>query len=128
MRLIDSSVIVKYFSEEPGWEDVEVYLYEPISIELSMIELGSALLKKVRKNELDYKKAIEILERYPGTFRFIEEKKHTSRAFEIAKKYNSSIYDAMFIAAALKNAYELVTCDGNQAELARKVGVNTIEC
>ncbi len=34
----------------------------------------------------------------------------------------------MFIAAALKNAYGLVTCDGNQAELARKVGVKTIEC
>ena len=128
MRLIDSSVIVKYFSEEPGWGDVEEYLYEPVSIELSMIELGSALLKKVRKNELDYKKAVVILERYPDTFRFIEERKHIGKAFEIAKKHNTSIYDAMFIAVALKNSYELVTCDNNQAELARKVGVKTIEC
>ncbi len=128
MRIIDSSVIVKYFSEEPGWEDVEVYLYEPISIRLSMMELGSALLKKVRKNELDHKKAAEILERYPETFRFIEERKHISKAFEIAKKYGASIYDAMFIAVALKNSYELVTCDKYQAEIARKAGIKTTEC
>jgi predicted nucleic acid-binding protein len=128
MRIIDSSVIVKYFSEEPGWEDVEVYLYEPISIRLSMMELGSALLKKVRKNELDHKKAAEILERYPETFRFIEERKHISKAFEIAKKYGTSIYDAMFIAVALKNSYGLVTCDKYQAEIARKAGIKTTEC
>ena len=128
MRLIDTSVIVKFFSEEPGWEALREYLYTPISIELSMKELGSALLKKVRKNELDQKAAIEVLDRYPSTFRFVEQKKSISSAFEIAKKYNTSIYDAMFIAAAKKDGYELITCDNFQAEVARKVGVKTIEC
>ena len=52
----------------------------------------------------------------------------TLQTTHYAKKHNTSIYDAMFIAAALKNAYELVTCDNNQAELAKKVGVKTIEC
>lgn len=128
MRLIDSSVIVKFFSEEPGWETLREYLYTPISIELSMKELGSALLKKVRKSEFDENVAIEILDRYPNTFRFVEQKKSISKAFEIAKKYKTSIYDAMFIAAAMKDGYELLTCDKYQAEVARKVGVKTIEC
>ena len=127
MRLIDSSVIVKFFSEEPGWEDLREYLYTPVSIELSMKELGSALLKKVRQNEFDEEAAIEVLDRYPNTFRFVEQKKIISKAFAIAKKYNTSIYDAMFIAAAMKDGYELLTCDKYQAEVARREGVKTLE-
>jgi predicted nucleic acid-binding protein len=34
----------------------------------------------------------------------------------------------MFIAAAMKDGYELLTCDKYQAEVARKMGVKTIEC
>ncbi len=127
MRLIDSSVIVKFFSEEPGWEGLREYLYTPISIELSMKELGSALLKKVRKDELDEETAIEILDRCPSIFRYVEQKKNISKAFEIAKKHNTSIYDAMFIASAMKDGYELLTCDKRQAEVARKEGVKTLE-
>lgn len=127
MRLIDSSVIVKFFSEEPGWEGLREYLYTPVSIELSMKELGSALLKKVRKDEFDEQTAIEVLDRYPNTFRFVEQKKSISKAFEIAKKHNTSIYDAMFIAAAMKDGYELLTCDKYQAEIARREGVKTLE-
>ena len=127
MRLIDSSVIVKFFSEEPGWEDLREYLYTPVSIELSMKELGSALLKKVRKNEFDEDIAIEVLDRYPNTFRFVEQKKSIGKAFAIAKKHNASIYDAMFIAAAMKDGYELLTCDKYQAEVARREGVKTLE-
>ncbi len=128
MRLIDSSVIVKFFSEEPGWESLREYLYTPVSIELSMIELGSALLKKVRKNEFDEDTAIEVLDRYPNTFRFLEQKKSISKAFDIARRYDTSIYDALFIAAAIKEGYELLTCDKYQAEIARKLGVKAIEC
>ncbi len=128
MRLIDSSVIVKFFSEEPGWENTKEYLLAPISIELAMQELGSGLLKKVRKNELKETTAIEILERCPYIFRFVEQKRKSGTAFEIARKNNISIYDSLFIAAALKEGYELVTSDGRQAEIARKLGINTIEC
>ncbi len=128
MKLIDSSVIVKFFSEEPGWESVKEYLYTPISIELSMKELGSALLKKVRRNEFKLGIAMQILKRYPSIFRFVEQKKSLDKAFEIAQKYDISIYDSLFIAAAMREGYELVTCDKHQAEIARKVGVKTIEC
>ena len=49
MRLIDSSVIVKFFSEEPGWDSLKEYLYTPISIELSMKELPKPLFLPVEK-------------------------------------------------------------------------------
>lgn len=128
MKLIDSSVIVKFFSEEPGWEATRQYLYVPISIELSMIELGNALLKKVRKGEFKEGAVNDILARYPKVFRFIDQKRHLPKAFEIARKHGISIYDSLFIAAAMKEGYELVTCDGRQAEIAQKVGVKAIEC
>ncbi len=127
MRLIDSSVIVKFFAEEPGWGSLREYLYTPISIELSMKELGSALLKKVRQKGMERQTAMEILARCPKIFRFLEQKKHLNGAFEIAQKYDTSIYDSLFIAVALKEGYELVTCDGYQADIARKVGVRVIE-
>jgi predicted nucleic acid-binding protein len=126
--LIDSSVIVKFFSEEPGWQDAQRYLYSPISIELSMIELASALLKKVRRKEFDESKVAYILARYPGVFRFIEQKRHIAKAFDIANKNSATVYDSLFIAAALQGGHELVTSDGNQAKIARKLGVKTIEC
>ncbi len=128
MKLIDSSIIVKYFSEEPGWEGLREYLYTPISIELSMQELGSGLLKKVRNKKMESGAAIQILKRCPEIFKFIEQKKHTDRAFEIAEKYGLSIYDSLFIAVASRGNYELITSDGRQAEVARKLGVKTTEC
>ncbi len=128
MRLIDSSSIVKFFAEEPGWEGVRPYLYTPVSIELSMKELGSGLLKKVRKNELEEATAIGILSRCPSIFRFVEQKRHLPKAFQIAKTYDTSIYDSLFIAAALHGGHELVTSDHNQAKIARNLRVKTIEC
>lgn len=127
MKLIDSSVIVKFFAEEPGWESVTEYLYTPISIELSAVELGNALLKKVRARAFEKQAVIEILTRYAKIFRFVEQKKHVAEAFELAQKHGASIYDALFIAVALNEGYELVTCDRHQAEVARKAGVKTIE-
>lgn len=128
MRLIDSSSIVKFFAEEPSWEGVKPYLYTPISIELSMKELGSGLLKKVRKDQLKESTAMDVLSRCPYIFRFVDQKRHLPKAFEIAKTYGTSVYDSLFIAAAMQGGYELVTSDGNQAKIARKLGVKTIEC
>ena len=128
MKLIDSSTIVKFFSEEPGWESIKEYLYVPISIELSMVELGSGLLKKVRKKSMKSAAAVEILKRCPTIFRFIEQKKHLDRAFQIAEGYGLSVYDSLFIAVALRGGYELVTSDGRQAQIARRLGVKTTEC
>ena len=53
MRVTDSSTIVKFFSQEPGWENLREYLYEPITIELSVKELGNALWKKVNRGEFE---------------------------------------------------------------------------
>ena len=128
MRLIDSSVIVKFFSEEPGWEGLKGYLYTPISIELSTKELSSALLKKVRSKQLEFGAAMQIIGRYPNISRFIEQKRHLGKAFEIAYEHKISFYDSLFIAAAQEQGYELVTCDKRQAEVARKVRVKVITC
>jgi predicted nucleic acid-binding protein len=128
MQLIDSSVIVKFFAEEPGWEEAKEYMYTPISIELSMVELASGLLKKVRKNEFDKQSAELVLERCSKIFRFVEQKKHLASALDIAQKHSISVYDALFIAAALKEGYTLITCDGLQAAIAKKMGLKTAEC
>ena len=113
-------------SGEPGWEELTQYLYAPISIQLAMDELGNALLKKVRKNELKEAVALTVIKRSSSIFRFVEQRTLLTKSFEIARKHEISIYDALFIAAAMKTGYELVTCDKRQAEIARKLGVRTI--
>ena len=58
MRAIDSSVIVKYFSREPGWEKAKQVLLEGVvTLNLSAKELANALWKKVVRNEMSYEVA-----------------------------------------------------------------------
>lgn len=127
MRVIDSSAIVKFFAEEPGWEDLKEFMYFSMTIELGIIELSNALIKKVRRNEFQESKVNIILSRYASILRFLDQKKYISGAFDIAIKHKMSIYDSLFICAALNEGYELVTCDRKQAMVAKEIGVKVIE-
>ena len=126
MRIIDSSTIVKYFSAEPGWEDLREYLSVPVTIELSIKELGNALWKKVNNNQFDVNSASEVLIEFQRITKFYDQRKYVKRAFEIAVKHHITIYDSLFIAAALVENCELVTSDVKQGKTSVGNGVKTI--
>ena len=123
MRIIDSSVIVKFFSKEPGWRSVKKYLLKPYTLELAVKELGNALWKKALKGEVSFKDAVEIIRGFKLIARFIKQDAVIERAFELALKYRITLYDSLFIAAAEKTGATLVTCDSKQAEVARLLGL-----
>jgi predicted nucleic acid-binding protein len=54
------------------------------------------------------------------------EDKYVSRAFEIALKTGTTVYDALYIALAVEKNMPLVTLDEKQAKAAETLGVKTI--
>jgi predicted nucleic acid-binding protein len=54
------------------------------------------------------------------------EDKYVSRAFEIALKTGTTVYDALYIALAVEKNTPLVTLDEKQAKAAETLGVKTI--
>jgi predicted nucleic acid-binding protein len=128
MRVIDSSTIVKFFSQEPGWRNLREYLYEPITIELSIKELGNALWKKVNRGEFDEVNALELLIEFQRIGKFLAQRKYLGKAFEMAVKYKITIYDSLFIAAAFLEGYDLITSDVRQGSVSKDLGINTTIC
>ncbi len=128
MQIIDSSSIVKYFSQEPGWEAVRQHLEKSMTLHMAMVELANAFRKKVNKNMLDKDTAMEALRSYSDYADVIDQNPYLMQALEISLLKGSSVYDSMFIAAALETGYDLVSSDDKQLKVARELGVKTVKC
>jgi len=62
VRVIDSLALVKYFSRESGWEEVERIMLEGVvTLDLAVKELANALRKKVSGNEMSFEIAARII-------------------------------------------------------------------
>ena len=127
MQLIDSSALVRYFSKEEGWESVERYVLDSVTMTLAISELGNSLHKKVNKHQVQQKMANEIFVKYSQKAVLLHDEEYVNTAFQTAHDKNISFYDSLFIAACVDEDLELVTCDRNQAKVAREVGVGVIE-
>ncbi len=130
MRVIDSSVLVKYFSREKGWEKARKYIVEgAITLDLAIKELGNALWKKVLKNEMEAEIAIEIISDIIREKPMIieDETKYLAEALKYSIENKITIYDALFIILAKNKNLELVTADKKQAKTADKTGIKTIQ-
>lgn len=128
MEVIDSSALVRFFSKEEGWERVSPYVEESMTLSLAVVELGNALLKKVRIGEIKLKSAMEMLAMYSKKAFLLNDEEYAELAFGTALDNGIAMYDSMFIAACKDEGLGLVTCDGNQAEAARRLGITVTEC
>lgn len=128
MLLIDSSAIVKFFSRETGWEKVKNYIAEALTIQLAIVELSSALSKKVMKNEVQENTALEILNEYSEKAILLDQRRYINSAFKLSINRNISIYDSFFIAAALQEGCDLVSCDEKQMKVAKSLGIKIVNC
>ncbi|MCL5427666.1 MAG: type II toxin-antitoxin system VapC family toxin [Candidatus Marsarchaeota archaeon] len=127
MQVIDSSAIVKYFSKERGWESLQEIITEGYTIQFALIELGNVLLKKIRGKEMTIGMAHIILQDFVPQIPVFDQNRHVGSAFDIAAVNGIALYDSLFIAAAVGEGCDLVTCDRKQAEIARRHGVRVIE-
>lgn len=128
MKVIDSSAIIKFFLKEPGWEKMKSHLVASTTVDLALKELGNALWKKVRRKEMKLDDALEILTSFPLAVNIADQREYLARGLEIAVEHDITMYDSLFIALALKNECELVTCDNEQISVATKLGVKSIIC
>lgn len=128
MLLIDSSAIVKFFSKEPGWETLAEYMASSLTLPLALVELGNALSKKVTKGEIKVDAAIELLDSYSKNAVLIDEGRHLVPALKVAIGNKLAANDSLFIAAAIDEGYDLVSCDQKQIDVARKLGLKAIKC
>lgn len=124
MAIVDSSIFVKYFAKEPGWEEAAGHLMQPVSIELSLAEVANALSKKISAGELEHADAELFLRKMMVITRLLAHGDVVVPALKIAVEKRVTVYDALFIAAALKNKAALATSDSRQASAARELGVS----
>lgn len=128
MRIIDSSSIVKFVSHEPGWEGVERHLIESITLNMAIVEFANALRKKISKNEMQPSDAIKLFNDYSERAFVIDQNRYLQQALEISISKGSTVYDSVFIAAALQTGFDLVSSDGKQLKIAEELGIKTIKC
>jgi len=116
--VVDASVVAAYILKEPGWESLEAYMVEAVSVGLLVLEVINAIWKALHRGLIDKEDArekVRILMMLVGTNIIIrDESEILDLAIEIAFSQNVTIYDAVYIALAEKLDAELVTFDRKQ--------------
>lgn len=124
MKLIDSSVLIMYLAREEGWRAAREILREAVhTVELAFKEVANALWKKNRLGEVEGEIALELLKKSRGLVSSIGEKEFLDKALEIAIQHKITVYDALYLAAALSLNAEFITADREQARVAEKLGL-----
>jgi predicted nucleic acid-binding protein len=126
--IVDASVAVKWFSEEPGSKRAESLLASDdnnlIAPDLILAEIGNALRKKAAKKLLTPRQALDAVRHAPKFFdRLFPLAEMATRATEIALDLRHPIYDCFYLALAEREQMELVTDDKKLIAVAKKARV-----
>src|SRR5580704_15213468 len=124
MAIVDSSAYVKYFAKEPGWDKAAGHLIQPASIGLALAEVANALSKKVMLGEIDEEDAALLLRKMMEVTKLVGRSESVIPALKMSTEKRISVYDALFIVAALENKLGLTTSDVRQARVAEDLGIS----
>ena len=132
MTVIDTSTLIKYLLREEGWEDVSKFLRETpelVSLEMALVEGANAVWKRYNpyrdisietaQKILDYLHAIKGIILYEDPLQYLQEGE------KIALEHGVTVYDALYIAQALKYG-RLATGDEKQGKIAERLDVEVI--
>lgn len=104
--VIDSSVAVKWFVREAGYETAKVLLGSSdrfIAPDFLIAEVTNVLWRKARQQEIEIEQVQEAIRELPRYFdSLLPATELASEAFELARVIQHSVYDCMFLACALK--------------------------
>ena len=124
MTIVDSSAYVKYFAKEPGWDEAASHLVQPTSIGLAFAEVAKALSKKVALDEMSQDDAELLLRKMMEVTRLVGGVESVVPAIKLSREKRITVYDALFIVAALEYKLGLTTCDAKQARAAQELGIS----
>jgi predicted nucleic acid-binding protein len=131
VRVVDASVLAAFTGKEPGWERLAEVVKMCVTVDLAVKEVLNTIWRDyyVRRTiSLDTAMRLQqVLSSMTGINILVEpEDKYILRAFEIALKTGTTVYDALYIALALEKNMPLVTLDEKQAKAAEILGVKMI--
>ncbi len=118
--VIDASVLVKWFVDEPGADRAAALRGEDLAApDLILVEVGSVLWKHQRRGVLasaDYVDAVEALQAAPITLTPIADL--LLAAARIAVELDRPLYDCVYLALAMREGFPIVTDDQRLLEVA----------
>jgi|SRR5271154_43179 len=123
MTIVDSSVYVKFFAKEPGWDSAASRLVKPSSIWLAFAEVANALSKKVALDEISREDAELLMRKMMEVTRLVGGIESVIPAMKMSEEKRITVYDALFIVAALETKLGLTTSDAKQARVAEELGI-----
>ena len=130
MIVIDASALASFILLEPGWDKLAPYMKEGLTVDHAIKEVLNAIWKAQRKGLLEEKnakmKASLLIELTKVNIHLIDEKTLIEDAFDISLRDKITVYDALYIALALKKLLPLLTLDELQASAAMRLGLKVI--
>ena len=132
MIVVDASAVSAFLLKEPGWKKLSTYLVNSVSVDHLVKEVGNAIWKAcIIKKNMSRKEALKlfkILESMIGINIVLEpEDKYVEKAFEIALEQNITVYDALYLAIAVKKNLPLLTFDEKQSKVAQELGIKIVQ-
>lgn len=113
--IIDASIAAKWIFYEKDSDQAEIFLKKIDTMlvpYLFLIEMSSIISKKVRKRELSISEALEKRKELEDlNFQVFSEKAILKLAFDISISLPITIYDANYLALAIKKEGKLYTSD-----------------
>jgi len=131
-KVIDSSVLARFFPKEAGWDQLEeIMLERPYTLNLAIKEVTNAIWRRAKlMGDLSEEKSTALLDKLIDAKRYLlrvePQEPYLKQAFKISWKFDLTIYDSLFIALAHSKRAVFVTTDKKQHEIASKLGVNSI--
>jgi len=131
--VVDASALAKYVLKEEGWREIRKLLEGgAVSVDHVVKEVSNAIWRKYAVLRLEdaevairrYELLVELVR--SGVVVLENELKYLEKTFRIAIENGVTVYDALYIAQALELGARLLTSDRRQADVAARLGANSI--
>ena len=131
MIVADASVIVSFVLEEPGWENYIDILEYCFTVDHAVKEVLNAIWKSYRNGVLSLEEAVlksQVLKKMMNVnILLFNEVDLLDEAFKISLGHNITVYDALYIALALKLGKPFATLDLRQRRVAEALGLSLVD-
>lgn len=112
MKLVDTSVVVKWFVAEAGQAEAELLIGEPLAApDLLVVEVSNALWKKWRKRELEREHATTAQTMVGSFVELRPSRPFAEQALAIAFELGHPVYDCFYLAMSESMDVPIVTAD-----------------
>ncbi|MBS7612226.1 type II toxin-antitoxin system VapC family toxin [Candidatus Bathyarchaeota archaeon] len=131
MIVVDASALAAFIMMEESSRKIVDYLKEGISVDHIIKEVGNTIWKAYIRGYVTAEDAVKrfeiLMETVGNVIELVSEVDLIREAMKIAMENNITLYDALYVALALKMRIPLLTMDKGQAETAKKYGLNVIK-